>query len=258
VPRQQVRQRRPSPRRSARREVHPEWGRRFTFPELAAAWVGAGGPVSEAQEAAATALAESGGYEKRPNSTGDGGMGPWQITPAEPGSDTLRGNARQAVRKWKGAYATARRNGLKGNAAKQWAWNNQWVAHAKGAHKQYLTGEAPDKTLLESLATGPLGDAANAAGEAVGKIPGVKPLVAVGELAAGLTELLLTPEGWRRVLKVVIGSVILLWALNQLSKAMLDVNPARGVRRVATKTPVTSAASKAATAAKSAAKTKVV
>jgi hypothetical protein len=56
---------------------------------------------------------------------------------------------------------------------------------------------------------------------------------AVGELAVGLTELLLTPEGWQRIAKVVIGGVVLIWALNQLSKAMFGVNPAKTVRKAA-------------------------
>lgn len=196
-------------------DIKRNWGKQYTFPELEALWIAAGGPRDQAQTAAAVAMAESGGYEKRPNSTGDGGMGPWQITPAEPGSDNGPTNARQAVRKWKAA------GGKKNPEA---AWSNQWVAYANGSYKKFLIGSAPDETLIQKLASGAVGDAL------------VKPLTglaAIGKLAIGLSELLLTPEGWQQIIKVVIGGTILLWALNQLSKTMLGVNPASAATKVA-------------------------
>lgn len=196
--------------------VSQDWGRQYSFPELEALWIAAGGPRDQAQTAAAVSLAESGGYEKRPNASGDGGLGLMQITPAEKDSDKALPNMRQAVRKWKAAGGKKDPHG---------AWSNQWVAYANGSYKKFVIGAAPDKTLLESLASGSIGDAL------------VKPLTglaAIGKLALGLSELLLTPEGWQQIIKVIIGGTILVWALNQLSKSMLGVNPASGARKVAT------------------------
>jgi len=210
-------QRRAAPRRSATRKAQ------YSFPELQSLWIAAGGDPDKAEVAAAVAMAESRGRSRARSRNPSGGTnrGLWQIDDGSHEDSTFDplGNARAAVR--------ISKNG------EDWG---AWEAFVKGRHKPFLVGKAPDKSLLEKLATGPVGDV----GAAITKP--LDPLVNLGKVAIGFGELFLTEAGWRQIAKVVIGGALLLWALNALSKSIFDVSPARGVRRAATSTPAGKAA----------------
>lgn len=51
-------------------------------------------------------------------------------------------------------------------------------------------------------------------------------LEAIAQFFVGLGELLLTPDGWKRLAKVIGGAIILLWGLNVLMKQTTGTNPA--------------------------------
>lgn len=212
--------RRPPARRvrSATRKAH------YSFPELEALWIAGGGNPRKAQLAAAIAMAESRGATaaKSANPSGGTNRGPWQVDDvSHPGTP----DPTRDILGYTRAVVKISKNGT------DWS---QWQTFAEGTYKPFLTGEAPSKSLLEKLASGPLGDAA-----ALIEKP-LQPLEVIAQFFAGATELLLTPEGIRRFAKIIIGGTILLWSLNQLSKSVLNVNPAGSVK---------SAASKAATVA---------
>lgn len=74
--------------------------------------------------------------------------------------------------------------------------------------------------------------------DALGSFDPLEPLAAVakvlGDIArffVGLGELLLTPEGWLRLGKIVGGSILVLWGLSMFMKVGLGVNASRGTAR---------------------------
>jgi hypothetical protein len=220
-----VRQRRPSARPKAKPNSN-DVSKKLTERKLA--WIAAGGPVAHANAMAIVSFFESHLNDQVVNSIG--ATGAWQIYPGNESAKTLRGNAKQAVAKFKAAKALPGGTGYEPWKSSEGGWGpiiDKRTGKVDGLIANRL-GLRFDKTTAQEIATGPVGDALAKGANAL------KPMVALGELAIGLTELLLTPEGWRRVLKVGLGSVILLWALNQLSKSIFDVNPVgRTVRTAA-------------------------
>lgn len=225
-----TRQRRPSPRRRPRQRRTDS--ARYSPLDRKLLWIRNGGPAKYANAMAIVSVFENrSGDPTVVNSIGATGL--WQIYNG-PNTDTERlknpdANARAAVKKFRDAKR-AGGTGFEPWVSSKGGWG-PLVDEKTGKVNEDAARSAGiefGKSFLEGIASGPLGDAINTA------IKPLEPLAAVGELALGLTELLLTPEGWRRLLKVIIGGVVLLWALNQLSKSMFDVNPARGARRAAT------------------------
>lgn len=107
----------------------------FTFAQLEALWINAGGSKVTAPIAAAIALAESSGNPQAINATDNNGTqtswGLWQIsdgTHSMPVPNILdpNVNAKQAVAKWTNAGGFS-----------------PWGTYATGAYKQYLSGAAP-------------------------------------------------------------------------------------------------------------------
>lgn len=74
-------------------------------------------------------------------------------------------------------------------------------------------------------------DAINAVPDAIGALAGV--LERIARFFVGLGELLLTPEGWLRIGKLLGGAILVLWALNAFAKQGLGVDATRGIKRVA-------------------------
>ena len=87
------------------------------------------------------------------------------------------------------------------------------------------------------------GDAAKARGEYspdAGPIEGLaqldplegiaRVLESIARFFVGLGELLLTPEGWTRLGKIIGGAILLLWGLNRLAAATLGVNIGQAAR----------------------------
>ena len=78
-------------------------------------------------------------------------------------------------------------------------------------------------------------------GDIVGSVTGnitdpvAAPLQAIADAVTAVVDFLIHP---RRLIKIIIGGVLLLWGINQLAKNLAGVNPARGAKRVA-KTAVT-------------------
>lgn len=56
---------------------------------------------------------------------------------------------------------------------------------------------------------------------------------AIAKFFVGLGELLLTPDGWKRLAKIGGGAIIVLWGLNVLMKQTTGTNPGGTVRRIA-------------------------
>jgi len=99
-----------------------QWGTQLSKSQLASLWVRAGGDRGRANLMAAIALAESGGWTRRPNATGSGAYGLWQIlgqiVPGNLGSPLV--NARNAVAKYESQGLDA------------------WEAYTNGSYRQYL------------------------------------------------------------------------------------------------------------------------
>jgi hypothetical protein len=144
------------------------WGQQLSKGQLEADWTAAGGDPKMANLMAAIALAESGGYTRRPNSTGSGAFGLWQIlgqiVPGDLGNPLV--NAANAV-------AKLRTQGL-----------GAWATYTSGAYRQYLGG---GHGILGGLAKGIAGSLLGGVGlgglvngpsasDIIGKFPGTKGL----------------------------------------------------------------------------------
>ena len=110
-------------------------GTKYTFAQLEALWINAGGSKATAPVAAAIALAESGGCSTALNPTDDNGtqssFGLWQVsngthTPPAANIYDATVNAKQAVAKWSNAGGFS-----------------PWGTYDSGTYKQYLSGAAP-------------------------------------------------------------------------------------------------------------------
>lgn len=85
---------------------------------------------------------------------------------------------------------------------------------------------------------GAIGDVAGAGEDVVNAIPdGFAAIASVMEGIAkffvGLGELLLTPEGWTRLAKLIGGAVLLLWGLNGLANVVTGSKPISGAAKLA-------------------------
>jgi TP901 family phage tail tape measure protein len=144
------------------------WGQQLSKGQLEADWTAAGGDPKMANLMAAIALAESDGYTRRPNSTGSGAFGLWQIlgqiVPGDLGNPLV--NAANAV-------AKLRTQGL-----------GAWATYTSGAYRQYLGG---GHGILGGLAKGIAGSLLGGVGlgglvngpsasDIIGKFPGTKGL----------------------------------------------------------------------------------
>lgn len=175
-------------------------------------------------------LPESAGIDDRVNPNG-GATGLWQLYPGGEQYKNPRTNARAAVAKFKEAKR-AGGTGFEPWKSSESVWGG-WVNKESGqltvegikqiskfpGLKKGDTGGLFGGNPLGGPIGQPIEDAINKA---------LDPMKAIGEFFVGLTELILTPEGWRRLAKIILGGAILLWALNQLSKSIFDVNPAGG------------------------------
>lgn len=113
-------------------------GKKYTYAQLMALWINAGGSISQAPTAAAIAMAESGGCSAALNTNDNGGTqsswGLWQIsdgTHNQPVTGILdpETNASAAVTKWrKAGYSFS-----------------PWGTYTSGAYRQYVSNSTtPD------------------------------------------------------------------------------------------------------------------
>lgn len=113
-------------------------GTKYTYAQLMALWINAGGGISQAPTAAAIAMAESGGCSAALNDNDNGGKqsswGLWQIsdgTHNQPAPAILNpeNNAAAAVEKWRNAGYTF----------------TPWGSYTSGAYRQYVSNSTtPD------------------------------------------------------------------------------------------------------------------
>lgn len=113
-------------------------GVRYTYAQLMALWINAGGSISEAPTAAAVAMAESGGCSAAVNTNDNGGTqsswGLWQIsdgTHNQPtqGILTPETNAAAAVTKWRSSGYSF----------------TPWGSYTSGAYREYISNSTtPD------------------------------------------------------------------------------------------------------------------
>lgn len=110
-------------------------GTKYSFAQLEALWINAGGSKATAPVAAAIALAESAGCSTALNPTDNNGsqssFGLWQVsngTHSPPAANIYDANvnAKQAVAKWRNAGGFS-----------------PWGTYDTGAYKRYLSGAAP-------------------------------------------------------------------------------------------------------------------
>lgn len=175
--------------------------------QLEALWAATNPGNGDPHLMAAIALAESSGNPSSLNSIGACGL--WQIHPYEAGCLSPTINARMAGGKLKSQGLTA------------------WEAYTNGAYKQYYTGVSGGATVDASLlskgaeALDPFGlglEAGKLGTEAGEGLSGNKiglPSIfgSLGKLPGELTkivELLLSPKGWIRIGKVLVGLFLLL------------------------------------------------
>jgi hypothetical protein len=205
----------------------------YSHAELKEIWIAAGGNPEIADLMADIAMSESSGQRRAKSSVGAKGL--WQIYfgNGRGGSVDPLANAKQAIKKLE-------TQGLQAWVSSRSKWANEappdQIAKATGkggplgafATLGGQLGKAPDAIAgipdaIADAATSPL-DAIKGA---------LEPLRDMGQFFFGLTELLLTPEGTRRLAKIFVGGFILLFGLMQLAKVMGGPRPGRAVSRVA-------------------------
>jgi len=200
----------------------------YTHDELKAIWIAGGGNPDLADLMAYVAEAESGGRANVRNSIGATGL--WQIYNGPNTDPALKDpilNAKAAVKK------------LETQGLDAWVSSkNTWARKVNPDDVAKTAGKGGPLGGLAAL--GNVGDAVDAVGKAVtSPIDAVKgavePLRDIGQFFVGLAELILTPEGWRRILKVILGGTILLFGLSQLTKAMNGPRPIRAAARAGTR-----------------------
>lgn len=131
-------------------------GTRYTYAQLMALWVNAGGSSATAPIAAAIAMAESGGCSAAVNDTDNGGTqtswGLWQLSDGShsqpvPNVLTPTVNASAAVEKWR-------------NHGESFS---DWGSYTSGAYRKYLsTGTTPDFGAVPATTAGAITAAADA------------------------------------------------------------------------------------------------
>jgi hypothetical protein len=200
----------------------------YSYTALESLWIGAGGPVVEAPTAAAIAIAESGGSSTAYNPSGATGI--WQILGMPSGVSgslyTPTVNAKAAVAKYKQAPHGG---------------NNftPWTTYTSGTYKQYLKNVLPS-TSNDFGADTADANAANGnykilgidTGQNINNSPLNTAVQAGSDVLSWTTELasflgfLTSSKGVDRVLMVLGGGVMLLFALDALTKAGTGVSPA--------------------------------
>lgn len=171
--------------------------------QLEALWAATNPGNGDPHLMAAIALAESSGNPSSLNSIGACGL--WQIHPYEAGCLSPTTNARMAGGKLKSQGLGA------------------WETYTNGAYKQYYTGVTENASILSkgAEALDPFGSGLEAgklgteAGEALSGNKTDLPSIfgSLGKLPGELTkivELLLSPKGWIRIGKVLVGLFLLL------------------------------------------------
>lgn len=103
--------------------------------------------------------------------------------------------------------------------------------------------DAVNTAVAAALGSLPEGiDAGEAVAEAGGKVIDALPSVAqvladIARFFVGLGELLLTPEGWLRLGKILGGAILVLWGLNRFANQGMGVSVGRGIRRARSAIP---------------------
>lgn len=192
--------------------IHSRGKQQFSAPELQALWIQAGGDPAKANIAAAIALAESGGRTgpgvHSSNPAGGINRGPWQIWSGNPGSsDDPLTNAKTAVRMSK--------NGTN--------WGS-WETYATGAYKKFLGSGVTQQDQSTTFQGGSLKGAVSDTAGQIGRI---------ADVFGTAGNFLLTQQGWRRILKVVIGGVVIIYGITLLAKNLAGVDVAAPLNKAA-------------------------
>lgn len=218
---------------------------RFSQKRIAHLWVAEGGNPAKADEASAISMAESSGESRAGNSCCHG---LWQLN-VEVGVSSLAcaNNPVCATRK---AISLS-------NDGQDWS---PWEAYTNGAYRQFLgKSGAGDGTKFVDAPfhlplPGPL-DPGNIWEEAEGlgnwglklfggggdHLPGkagqveegLEGVQAIGAFFVGLGELILTPEGWLRLAKLLGGAYLLSKGLNIVIRESTGVDAAKGAKKAA-------------------------
>lgn len=204
--------------------------RHYTVPEMAQLWVDNGGDKKYAIPMALVGFAESGGDAWVVNRIGATGL--WQHYPGGEHLKDPNANAALAVEKFKS-------RGFQPWVSSQGTWG-KWFdpdnLKFSLAGVEFVKSHGGKKGPIDRGLSfgGPGADAVSGAVDAAKKAvnPLVGPLGDIANFFSGLGDLILHP---RRLLKLILGSVVLLWGINQLSKAMIGKDPIGGARRGATK-----------------------
>lgn len=182
-------------------DVTADRGRKLTWGEIYGYALAAGFTAQQAKIATGIALAESSGYTKI---RGDGGksIGLWQIYTAVWKQFPISKLENPAYN----ARAAKHVHGKQGWGA--------WTMYNNKRYKAFLTPELArkngagwdnaDKNIVQDIAVGPVGDAAEA---------GVDAMAAV----AGFLKVLTHKDTWVRILKVGGGGIIILIAVSKLT-----------------------------------------
>lgn len=206
-------------------------------------WITEGGNPSQADTYSAIVMAESGGDSNAQNSIGATG-GPQILLSAHPDvSETCAKDPACSTRK---AIQIS-------NNGRDWS---PWVTYTSGAYRSFIGGggkrvsKRKAKTELAGFKLGPfdthigpniqlipgIGNAAEAGGNLLsspGDILGTfKQLTA---FFVGLGELILTPEGWLRMGKMIGGLVLALWGLRIIIKNSTGTDPVAAVKNTVEK-----------------------
>jgi len=220
----------------------------------AALWVAEGGSPSKADLASAVVMAESGG-----DSTVDTNpccKGGYQIN-VEVGN-TSRACAMNAVCSTRWAIKESR-NG------RDWS---AWEAYTNGSYRQYLGGSGrtprtkreaknhlvdlnlsplpfkipapgpeidplgPGLPYLKKGLEGEAGELLKHGAEKGAELAGIKPIAA---FFIGLGELILTPEGWLRLAKLIGGAILALWGLRVVIRESTGSDPVKTATKAAGK-----------------------
>ena len=222
--------------------------------QWAALWVAEGGNPRKADTYSAIVMAESGGDSTVQNSIGATG-GSQILLSAHP--DVSEECAKSAP------CATKKSIRISSNG-RDWT---PWETYTNGAYKQYLGGSGfgkrpptkhKAKSMLADLELGPLDvplpgpnidpfapfNPGKAAEEGLGIVGGLD-IPVVSDLAnslrniaaffRGIGELLLTPEGWLRMGKLLGGAILLFWGLRIVIRESTGTDPVKAATKTAAK-----------------------
>lgn len=113
----------------------------------------------------------------------------------------------------------------------------KWEAHTTGAHQQFTSIGDTLKDFIRPFSPGDLYPGAGNAPNPLEDITGLgglaEALSGIAGFFVGLGELILTPEGWKRLGKMIGGAILVLWGLNTLMKVTVG-SPVGTATKVAT------------------------